>query len=223
MRKFVIGIILLCLTISICCGCKKNSLPMPLYPLDEAIVEAGLEETTLLWKITKKEIWGEGRVYYDLCDKDGKAIAVISSVGDGSTRLLQLTFYTSSAITAPLPGKDWEKAVNLATLLYGGFREKGQVFEAFQNTYEDMAMADNTPGSTLNNKESIRWRMEINGVDCFVGLHYRDRNQDTPATEMVSIIFSNVFNHSNESESMANVSKTDTPKGVSGRSSTEAA
>lgn len=84
-------------------------------------------------------------------------------------------------------------------------------------------MADNTPGSSLNNKESIRWRMEINGVHCFIGLHHRERNPYTPTTEMVSIIFSNVFTNSNESESMTNVSKTDTPRGVSDNSSTEAA
>lgn len=201
MRKLVVSGILLCLAMSICSGCKKESLPMPEYPLDKPTVEAVLEDAGLLWDITNEELWGEGRVFYELCDKEGKAIAVISSVGDGSTRVLQLTFFSLTAITTPLPREDWEKSVNLATILYGGFEAKGQVFETFQNTYKEMALVDSLPNSVPKDKQRIRWRNEINGVECFIGLSRWDGSSDTPTTEMVSIILSSDIINFNESES----------------------
>lgn len=181
-------------------GAIKQPIPMSEYPLSKATVEAALEETGLFWTITNEEPWGGNRAFFELCDKDEKAIAVISSVGGDRTRVLQLTFFSSSEKTVPLDQKDWEKAVDLATILYGGFEEKGQVFEAFQNTYEEKALIDKAPGAVPKDKERMRWRNEVNGVDCFIGLHRLNVDSGSPTTEIVSVIFSDLNEASSSNE-----------------------
>ncbi|MDD3251647.1 MAG: hypothetical protein PHV18_03705 [Lachnospiraceae bacterium] len=186
--KKLFSLILLFVTVSLCTGCRKQALPAPSYPLDAGTIEAALERLDLPWTITNRVDWGEGRVYYDLCNEDQKGIAQISSVADGTSRVLQINFFSSTAIDAPLPADDWEKAIRLAAVLYGGFSDDKQIYETFQSTYEEASLTEPIPGAIPKDQERIRWNQEIGKTHCFIGLRRQNVDSDSPKTELVSIL-----------------------------------
>lgn len=164
---------------------------METFPLDATTIETALEEVGLTWKITSSEEWGKGRILYELCGTDEKGIATISSIGDGETRVLQINFFSSTAIDSSLAESEWEKAIRLATLLYGGFEDVEQVYRVFQDTYDEIAVIDDIPGTNSKDQKRIRWKNKMNDINCFVGFSQTGLNTETPETEIVSIFFSN--------------------------------
>lgn len=177
--------------IGICCGCEKQELLIPQYPLETDTIEAALNDVGLTWIITNRAEWGEGRVLYELCNTEKKGIATISSVRDGSTRTLQLNFFSSTEIDSPLPETDWEKVMRLAAILYGGFEDAGQVYEVFRDTYDDIAVVDDIPDTDSKDQKRIQWKNKINGIDCFAGFRQKGLFKENSETEIVTIFFSN--------------------------------
>lgn len=192
MRRAINIIVMLCTIAVLCCGCSKQQLPMPIYPLDMTTVETALAEVELPWTIINEEAWGEGRILYELCNEENKGIAFISSAEDDNTRALQLSFFSSTELYASLPVEDWDKVVRLATIFYGGFENEGQVYDVFQKTYNELALVDEVPNAVPKDQERIRWKNEVNNINCFIGLCRKDIDSDSPTTELVTIYFSDL-------------------------------
>lgn len=198
MKKLIVIMVLSHIIIGICNGCSKQQLPMSEYPLTEATIEAALTKAELFWTIANRVDFDEDRVYYELVNEDKKEIAVISSVGGLGKRLLQINLLFTSTTSVPLPPEDWGKTVRLATILFGGFEHENQIFDTFQNTFNEKALIDGIPGTDPKDQERIRWSDDINNVNCFIALRRRNIKSDSPTTEMVSIIISTSENFSTD-------------------------
>lgn len=163
-----------------------EALPVPAYPLEEASLKDAVKESGLNWDLKKCEILKEDQTVYTFSDTSGKDIAYISCSGEGDSRFLQLSFFSSGEISAPLPEDDWDNILNLASSLYGGFRDTEQLAADFQNTYEETALTDQ-PEFIPADEERVQWRREIQGIDCFVGLKRKGSSSDSAVTEMVTV------------------------------------
>ncbi len=192
MRKLLHSIVLLCFVV-ICCGCSKQEPPVTLYPPDSDTIEAALDDLGLEWTITEEEDMSEDeeveRILYTLCDTDKKEIAYIYLTGkeNHETRSVQISFFSESEIASSLPASDWEKAIRLATILYGRFEDAGQVYKVFEDTYEETAVIDDRPGTKAKGEKRIRWESKVNDVSCFIGFVQTGVDTGRKEIEMVSI------------------------------------
>ena len=180
---------LLCLSPGILSGCQNSKLPMPQFPLEKPAVEQALAESGLDWEIAQEETLKEGHVVYTLSGKDGQPVAFLSSLGSDKTRILQINFLDSEERKPAIPYEDWEKAICLASILYGGFDSAGQVCENFNQTYEEKSVAD-TPGNGYQYIERIQWQNQLNGVHCFLGFGSQKAGGQLSEAEFVTIYFS---------------------------------
>lgn len=177
MRRFFCSVVILIIGIGLFCGCKKEILSSPLYPLDTDTVLAALEEAELPWTIAQEELWPDGRNVHTLHDENGKLVAFISSRTLGERRELDASFmpyYDNTTITQSLPEDKWESVIVFVTLLYGGFDNKHEVYSRFTDDYDT---ENTTKGSRLkfqggkqivDDGEVSVWQSEVNGIYCLV-------------------------------------------------------
>lgn len=189
-KKIAIGCVLLLVLIIMYYSYSKQSLPIPDFPLAQTDIANALQDVGFNWSIGEEQLLAEGQNNYELRGDDGKLIAFISSVQNSETRLLQISFFSSSAISSPLPEEDWDDALVLAAILYGGFNGKQQLRESFQNTYESNMTSEIIVDASPDEKEVIRWRSEVNHYNCFVGMRRTNLNEATPITNLIQITIS---------------------------------
>lgn len=197
MRKLVIIIISLSAVLSVSCGCSKQSLPISDYPLSADTVEAAVEKVGFSWTISREDSWAENHTVYELDNDDEKLIAFISNAGEDDKRFFSLVSFSSwggsSDIMVPLLEEEWEKAIVLATILYGGFEDENQVYENFKDTYGESTLtyktieddfSGNSPERTI-----IIWDNEVEGINCSIS--FSQQGEDPLITEIVNITFYN--------------------------------
>ena len=145
MKRFFGWWMAVCVVLAGCCGCGRQGLPVPEFPLEADVVEAALERAGLPWTIAAEESWAEGHTVHTLHDPEGRMVAIVSSTGEPQGRMLRLSFLPSEndpyGVSVSLPAQDWEKAVILGTILYGGFAEEREVYTAFLATRNDKSAA----------------------------------------------------------------------------------
>jgi len=169
MKKYLcLFVFIICLSLAY--GCEKHTLPMPVYPLDTATVDAALKEAELSWIIEKEELLSEGRILHTLHDIDGNLIAFVLSGIHNDWRLLDASFMPYSdnpTITRSLPEEEWKRVITFTTLLYGGFESKHQVYDSFTNDY-DTKNTVTVPRVKIEGAEVSTWQSEINSIYCLV-------------------------------------------------------
>lgn len=171
MKKYLCSLFFFIISLSVVYGCEKQVLPMPVYPLDAATVTEALKEAELSWMITEEEPWPEGQIVYTLHDEDDKLVAFILSGILNERRLLDVSFMPYSdnpTITQFMPEEEWEKAIIFATLLYGGFESKHQVYDCFTNDHGEKNTVTVPREKIVGNGEVSTWQSEINGIYCLV-------------------------------------------------------
>lgn len=203
MKKYLCGICVFIIGLSVLCGCAAQTLPVPSYPLDAATVTAALEDAGLPWIIAKEESWLEDHTVYTLHDQNGKMVAAVSSAMRNEQRLLYITFMPyDGKITRTMPEDEWENAIVFATILYGGFKNAHQVYDHFTNDYDTKntvkAKSERTKDDIMGYEEVSRWADEINDVDCFVGIGQPYLNM--PEKHLIRIEFPGISNDSFTSE-----------------------
>lgn len=148
MRKKIMPVMLL-LCILILTSCKADSStpsPEPKFPLEESTITAALNELSLDWAISVDETQmtrdaNRETVLYSLRDPEKKLneeseytilYAGISSGFVDGKRCLSVTLNPSALDLneKPFAWEDWKKEIILATILYGGYEEKEEVYEA---------------------------------------------------------------------------------------------
>ena len=162
-------------------------MPSNIDNIDTHALEDIIEEIGLSWKIVKKDSWGEGRVLFECVNEDNLSIATISTAIEDNKKVLQLSFFSTTEITAPLPNEDLEKVFQLASVLYGGFDEEDQFYQNFLSTNEETEFIERV---LEDDKESIRWQNSINDIDCFVGYRNLESDAETQTPELIAIILS---------------------------------
>jgi hypothetical protein len=77
-----------------------------------------------------------------------------------------MPYSENQTITQSLPEDEWERIIVFATLLYGGFESKHQVYDSFTNDY-DTKNTVTVPRVKIEGEVST-WQSEINGIYCLV-------------------------------------------------------
>ncbi len=164
MKKF--GSLFLALALAALClaGCGgKETLAKPEFPLTDEAITAALAQAELEWVIDPEGTHPgeEGTVLHTLRAPDGTLRGgTLSSVVDGK-RYLSMTLPTNAADTDPAAPRpftwaDWEQALRLAALLYGGFEDAGELYDAFSQEPADLS------------EGRMTWDKELSGVFCRV-------------------------------------------------------
>lgn len=186
-KRYLFSLLVIIISLSAVYGCKKQVLPMHEYPLDIDMISAALEEAELPWAIVGDELLMEGRIVYTLHDEAGSLVAFILTSIHNERRFLDASFMPYSdnpTITRALPEAEWEKAIAFATLLYGGFDSKYQVYNSFTNDFDtkntDTVSPVRTEGKdrriVMNNMKISTWKDEINGINCTVKIEQPNIN-----------------------------------------------
>lgn len=174
MSRFII----LTITAILCCGCRKQPLPVPTYPLNQTFVEEALNETELPWTLGEtKESQELGITAFGLNNEEGILIASISSSGEAENRDFMISFtpplydYDGSGLKS-LPLEDCEQVILLATILYGGFDNKHQVYKDYikSDPSKITIQTPNKPTKIRGNayQEFTEWTSKLNGIECTI-------------------------------------------------------
>ncbi len=190
-NSLVIIIIALCISAGIFYNqCENQKMPASIFPLQREVLEQVLSGSGLGWNAAEENTLREDHVLYVINNQEGQPVAEISSVGGNEKRILQINFLALKGTQANISQKDWEKAVRLATILYGGFKNENQVYKNFQETYDERVIIDRVPGYNPEFCERIRWENEIGGVNCFLGFGGQEKGGGLSKAQLVTIIFS---------------------------------
>ncbi|MDO4274031.1 MAG: hypothetical protein Q4D16_10195 [Eubacteriales bacterium] len=166
---------MLCLTVA----CGKHALPQNTFPLEDEVITDALEKTGLEGEISESEtianveeqimhvVRSKTEIYSDMIfpvedysDPTSKVIVagITSSVIEG--RRLSL-FFQQKDVSDQLVWEDWKKQMVFAALLYGGFENEEEVYQAFN-------------GKELpEGKEAFQWDAELPSAYCRVAYHSR--------------------------------------------------
>lgn len=155
---------------------KKDVLTQPTFPLDEEVITVALEKSRLPGILSKSETTSsaEGQsmhvvrsptiTYSDIIGAEEAysnpstrlLIAAVSSVATGDERVL-ITVFDQIDVPDQMAWEDWKQQIVFATLLYGGFEDEEQVYQAFA-------------GKELPSGENLfeRWDAQLPGGYCTV-------------------------------------------------------
>lgn len=171
MRKCLIGLLVISLNMCMLSGCKKQTLPVPEYPVDTASVAAALQEAQLAWKIEEMEAWLDDQSVFALHHDEELVASFVNGKKDGE-RVLNIAFSGSFANAHLRSPEEWEKAFRFATHLYGGFENADQVYLQFASDFDTKNTvsknAERIMGGRAGYEEISRWQSEIDGVHCRV-------------------------------------------------------
>lgn len=189
--KIFIRNALLLLTTLVCLGCqrKPSGIPVQDYPLDTAAIEAALQNAGLDWNVRQEEEARPNVTTHTLLNSENKIMAFVSSAGDSNSRGLQLVFmssrYNNSKLRAALPQTDWDKALHLSALLYGGFETEDQLINESRQFLQEHA------ASPCNASEAIvtsNWKQEIDGIICIIQM------ESSPGADQVDLTAIRIYN-----------------------------
>ncbi|MBS6396606.1 MAG: hypothetical protein KH452_05590 [Clostridiales bacterium] len=154
---------------------KKDVLPQPDFPLEEEVITAALEKTGLPGLLSESETTfsAEGQrrhvvrspsvTYSDMItpeesDADPRTrllVAAVSSTTFGGERVLS-TVFDQIDVSDQMAWEDWKQQIVFATLLYGGFEDEEQVYQAL--VCEEFPYGENSFG----------WEVQLPGGYCTV-------------------------------------------------------
>ena len=168
---------------------KKDVLPQPTFPLDEEVIIVALEksglpgilsesETTSLAEGQRMHIVRSPTITYSdtISTEEANAnpstkllIAGISSVTIEGERVL-ITVFDQIDVSEQMSWEDWKQQIVFATLLYGGFEDEEQVYQAFAG--KELPYGENA---------FRRWDAQLPGGYCTVT--YRTSNETSNPTQ----------------------------------------
>ncbi|WP_312611779.1 hypothetical protein [Oscillibacter sp.] len=121
-------------------GSKKDERFQTTFPLEEEVVTATLEKTGLPGIISESETdsYRKGHIQYvvrsptETYDGTNNSLffAYISSANYEGERML-FTLFDQSVDSEQIVWEDWKQQIVFATLLYGGFENEEEVYQAF--------------------------------------------------------------------------------------------
>ena len=168
---------------------KKDVLPQPTFPLDEEVINVALEKSGLPGMLSESETtsWAEGQkmhivrspmiTYADTISTEEAyanpstrlLIAGISSVTIGGERVL-IAVFDQIDVSDQMSWEDWKQQIVFATLLYGGFEDEEQVYQAFAG--KELPYGENA---------FQRWDAQLPGGYCTVT--FRTSNETSNPTQ----------------------------------------
>ena len=121
-------------------GSKKDERFQTTFPLEEEVITATLEKTGLPGIISESETesYRKGHIHYvvrsptETYDDTSNSVFLtdISSSNYEGERML-FTIFDQSVDSEQIEWEDWKQQIVFATLLYGGFENEEEVYQAF--------------------------------------------------------------------------------------------
>ena len=164
---------------------KKDERFQTTFPLEEEVITATLEKVGLPGVISESETdsYRKGHIQYVVRSPtetydgtDNSAFfAYISSAKDKGERVLY-TIFDQSVDSEQIVWEDWKQQIVFATLLYGGFENEEEVYQAFLEKEvpegkEFFGKAVELPGGY--SRMSYRGDVQLPEGYCMVGYTYR--------------------------------------------------
>lgn len=173
MKKLLCCIPALLATICLFSGCNSPLLPVPEYPLSTAAVTDALRESELSWSVEEGDALLENQSAFSLLQDETLIAGIVSTLADGRHHLF-IVFPSYHNNKQSLPEQEWKKAITFATLLYGGFEDKHQIYNSFTNDYDTKNTTKwatgKIAGDTIGSEQASIWKDKINDVYCSVHL-----------------------------------------------------
>lgn len=151
--SFLISIFVLSLCL---CGCQKEYLPIPNYPLTSDAISTVLAECDMSHAVVANEpiletdFQGGSFALYEEPD-DTIAYAGISNAVQDGERTLGCIFINLN-MDSDITEDECKQAILFATRLLGGFRTETQVYDIFQKKF--------------NPENGLIWETEIDDIYC---------------------------------------------------------
>lgn len=192
--RMVLGIAVMTL---FCTSCQKQELAVPEYPLEEGYVASVMEMVDLPWEIEKTESWAEAHTNHTILE-DGRMVANISSAWNDAGRYLNLSFmpsiYDEYGVMQSLEDDLWDNAIQLGTILYGGFADERQVLTRFhEKNLQDLPLKEYLQEDTGGRKvyQEVRvWKESFGTITCSIEIGVLESGK----ADLQRIIFSENVN-----------------------------
>ena len=204
MKKIISVLMFLAVSAGMLCGCGGETMEVPEYPLDAAVIEEQLKAQKLEWTVEEEAAAEEHETVYTLYDAEGKKIAVVDSKGDEDGRYLQFTFMSSlreeEKDCAVITSSDWVSIIACGTVLFGGFEDQYQPYKEFTKVGRKTGKvkifdrADMAEESDKIYEEIMKWTSKYDDTVCVFKLGQPEQMEpglDRPDQELVSITFYN--------------------------------
>lgn len=160
----ILSLCVLCLLCRLCNNEKKENFQTD-FPLEPEVVSNALEKTGLAGEISESESSAQGKGYSQYVIRrnieehkaieSSEFIANISTLERKDGRILYAVFNQGN-VSNQIEWEKWKKQILFATLLYGGFEDEKDVYQAFY-------------GRELpDGKTSFRWDAQLSGGYCVV-------------------------------------------------------
>lgn len=173
---------------------KKDVLPQPTFPLDEEVIIDAMEKSGLPGILSESETtsWSEGQMVHVVRSPTitySDTISTEEANANPITRLLIASIVSNSSemtegqrvlstvfgqIDVPdqMTWEDWKQQIVFATLLYGGFEDEEEVYQAF---------ADKELPCLFGESSFQAWDAQLTGGYCIVS--YRISNETSKPVE----------------------------------------
>lgn len=177
MKKYISYLLAVTIYLGLLSGCKKQTLPVPEYPLKSDTIAEALQEWGLSCIIEEDKAATEilkGQSLYNIYDTEtGVFVAGVSSNYKDGERIIYITF-PSFYMDNTIGSQDYENAITFATLMFGGFQSKEQVYNKFNKEYDKKntirGQSENGVTSSYSHEGASRWERLIDGNTCQITL-----------------------------------------------------
>lgn len=169
-------------------GDKKDSLPVPEYPLSEETIDKAIEDVGLSWdaEVAEHAEVLENQTMYELYDEEARMIASLSSYTDEDGRFLMVSFMPPQLereLVTVVEEKDWEAVMLLSEKLYGGLETEEQIYQDFISDFEaeaELVEYEAENGGTPAYAMSKKMIKGYDNINCRIMVGYSD---DTETSE----------------------------------------
>lgn len=201
MKKLLASVFILTILVSLLCGCKKETLSVPSYPLDADTVETAVKEVGLDdWILTDEDSQstdvGE-YTQYSFRDEENRLICSVSNIINEYGRRLNFTFAPPPSkehtLQIAIPQEDQEKVIRLATILFGDFESEDQLYKNYTKTQDRKTTIISTNNEPYDEEKHAnlgkvyQWRNKIDGLFCEIRLIQWDKSSDSSEMYTMSI------------------------------------
>lgn len=164
-------------------GCTSGeNILSPDYPLGEETVTSAIKELELPWTIGEVQYPQENTSVHILVDGNDKLVGTIEGItvteGGREERSLNLTFPRDYGNDSSIKEDSWKDAINLATILYGQFKNIDQVYDNFVKEYDGTNTRTEPEKKIVGKNETVegtgqvvRWEKKINDTICMISLY----------------------------------------------------
>lgn len=201
MKKLLASVFILTILVSLLCGCKKETLSVPSYPLDADTVEAAVKEVGLdNWILTDEDSQstdvGE-YTQYSFRDSENRLICSVSNIINEYGRRLNFTFAPPSSeehtLQIAIPQEDHEKVIRLAVILFGDFESEDQLYKNYKKTQDKNTTTISTNNEPYDEEKHAnlgkvyQWENKIDGLFCEIRQIQWDKSSDNLEMYTMSI------------------------------------